>query len=42
MEHLLGRAGFEIEAVYGDFFRGVLKDDSSNMVWVARNRSVSK
>ncbi|MDP6716186.1 MAG: class I SAM-dependent methyltransferase [SAR202 cluster bacterium] len=42
MEHLLGRAGFEIEAVYGDFFRGVLKDDSSDMVWVARNRSVSK
>jgi SAM-dependent methyltransferase len=38
MEHLLARVGFEIEAVYGDFFRGELRDESSEMVWVARNR----
>lgn len=38
MEHLLARAGFEVEAVYGDFLRRELEDDSSEMVWVARNR----
>lgn len=36
MEHLLARAGFQVEAVYGDFFRGELQDDSSEMIWVAR------
>jgi ubiquinone/menaquinone biosynthesis C-methylase UbiE len=36
MEHLLARAGFEIEAVYGDFFRNALQDDSPGMVWVAK------
>jgi ubiquinone/menaquinone biosynthesis C-methylase UbiE len=35
MEHLLARAGFEVEAVYGDFSRHELQDDSSEMVWVA-------
>jgi len=38
MEHLLARAGFAVEAVYGDFFRQELRDDSSEMVWLARSR----
>lgn len=42
MEHLLGRVGFEIEAVYGDFFRGELRDDSSESIWVAKNRSTCR
>ncbi len=36
MEHLLKRAGFEIEAVYGWFDRRPLDADSREMVWVAR------
>jgi SAM-dependent methyltransferase len=36
MEHLLGRTGFAIEEVYGDFFQGELEDESSEMIWVAR------
>ena len=36
MEHLLARAGFQVEAVYGDFYRGELQDDSSEMIWLAR------
>lgn len=36
MEHLLARSGFAVEALYGDFFRHALLDDSSSMVWVAR------
>jgi len=35
MEHLLARAGFAVEALYGDFNRGPLADDSSDMIWVA-------
>lgn len=35
MEHLLRRAGFEVEALYGDFKRQPLQDDSPEMVWVA-------
>ena len=35
MEHLLARTGFEIQAVYGDFFKGDLQDDSLDMIWVA-------
>jgi SAM-dependent methyltransferase len=35
MEHLLARAGFEIDAIYGDFARGPLLDASSEMIWVA-------
>jgi SAM-dependent methyltransferase len=35
MEHLLGRVGFAVQAVYGDFLRGPLVDTSSEMVWVA-------
>jgi SAM-dependent methyltransferase len=36
MEHLLARAAFEVEALYGDFFGGAFEDSSSEMVWVAR------
>lgn len=35
MEHLLARAGFEVEAVYGDFFQGELRDESTEMLWIA-------
>jgi ubiquinone/menaquinone biosynthesis C-methylase UbiE len=38
MEHLLARAGFEVEALYGDFYRQELQDTSSEMIWVARAR----
>ncbi len=38
MDHLLALAGYEVEALYGDFFKSELKDDSEEMVWVARNR----
>jgi ubiquinone/menaquinone biosynthesis C-methylase UbiE len=37
MEHLLARASFIVEAVYGDFFRQALQDDSSEMIWVAKS-----
>lgn len=37
MQHLLERTGFEVQAVYGDFFCHALQDDSSDMVWVALN-----
>lgn len=36
MEHLLRRTGFLIEAVYGDFARHPLQDNSSEMIWIAR------
>ena len=36
MEHLLARAGFQIEALHGDFFGSAFDDSSSEMVWVAR------
>ncbi len=36
MEHLLARAGFAVTALYGDFLRGEFRDDSSDMIWVAR------
>lgn len=35
MEHLLLRAGYEIEGVYGDFFGGKLMAKSETMLWVA-------
>jgi SAM-dependent methyltransferase len=40
MEHLLARAGFAVEALYGDFFRQGLEEESSEMIWVAR-RAIS-
>jgi SAM-dependent methyltransferase len=36
MEHLLARAGYEVLVLYGDFHKNPLKDDSSEMIWVAR------
>lgn len=36
MEHLLARAGFEIEALYGGFLRGELTSESSEVIWVGR------
>jgi hypothetical protein len=36
MEHLLARAGFRVETIYGDFYKGKLNDDSSQMVWIVR------
>jgi ubiquinone/menaquinone biosynthesis C-methylase UbiE len=35
MEHLLARTGFEIQTLYGDFFKNELTDKSSEMIWVA-------
>lgn len=35
VEHLLARTGFAVEALYGDFFRHPLSDDSTDMIWVA-------
>ncbi len=35
MEHLLARTGFDVEAVYGDFFKAPLSNQSANMIWVA-------
>ena len=36
MEHLLRRAGFAIEALYGDFFKRPLSGGSESMIWLAR------
>lgn len=36
MVHLLARVGLEVEGLYGDFCRGELRDESTEMVWVAR------
>jgi SAM-dependent methyltransferase len=38
MEHLLARTGFQVEALYGDFYRKPLDDGSTEMIWVARAR----
>jgi ubiquinone/menaquinone biosynthesis C-methylase UbiE len=42
MEHLLALTGFEVEAVYGDFFREELADESEGMIWVARKRRANE
>jgi len=36
MEHLLARAGFEVEALYGWFDRRSLGEDDREMIWIAR------
>lgn len=36
MEHLARRVGFRVEAVYGDFARSDLGEDSRDMIWVLR------
>jgi hypothetical protein len=35
--HLLARTGFEVEALYGDFSGGEYRDQSTEMIWVARS-----
>ena len=35
MKHLLARVGFEVEALYGDFFQHELQNTSPDMIWVA-------
>jgi ubiquinone/menaquinone biosynthesis C-methylase UbiE len=35
MEHLLARVGFQVDALYGSFFRDKLLDESNDMIWVA-------
>jgi SAM-dependent methyltransferase len=42
MEHLLALTGFEVEAVYGDFFRQELSDESTEMIWVAKARRANE
>jgi hypothetical protein len=37
MEHLLARVGLAVVALYGDFFRGPLRDTSTEMVWIAQD-----
>lgn len=41
MQHLLERAGLEVQALYGDLSRGSLAHDSAEMIWVASRRSRS-
>lgn len=41
VEHLLERAGFALQALYGDFSGGRLTHESSEMIWVASRRSRS-
>jgi hypothetical protein len=36
MEHLFGRAGYAVEALYGDFFGSEFQDGSESMIWVLR------
>jgi hypothetical protein len=35
MEHLLHRAGFQVVALFGGFYRGELIDTSSKMIWLS-------
>jgi ubiquinone/menaquinone biosynthesis C-methylase UbiE len=42
MEHLLSLAGLAVEAMYGDFFRTAFRDDSQEMVWIAKKRRTAK
>ena len=39
MEHLLSREGFCIEAVYGDFLKNELANESEDMIWITRNKA---
>jgi hypothetical protein len=36
MEHLLLRAGFMIEGLYGDFYKQELVDKRTEMIWIIR------
>jgi ubiquinone/menaquinone biosynthesis C-methylase UbiE len=42
VEHLLALTGFEIEALYGSFFREELTDASEEMIWVAGQTGVGR
>lgn len=35
-EHLLARAGFKVEALYGDFERHVWERPGQELIWIAR------
>lgn len=35
IEHALARAGLEVKALYGDFYCGELRAESSEMIWLA-------
>lgn len=37
MQHLLALTGFSVQAVYGSFFGEAFTDESTEMIWVARN-----
>ncbi len=37
VEHLLARSGFRVAALYGNFDRSALRDDSPEMIFVAEN-----
>ena len=39
MALLLDRAGFAIEALYGDWDLGPFESESSRMIWIARRRA---
>jgi len=38
VEHLLARCGFRVTALYGDFDRTAIRDDSPEMIFVAESR----
>ena len=35
MEHLLARTGFQLQALYGDFYRQEVSETCPDMIWVA-------
>lgn len=39
MEHLFALLGYDIQAVYGDFHRQPLVDDSSDMIWIVTHNT---
>jgi SAM-dependent methyltransferase len=42
LEHLLARAGFRLAALYGDFDRSPLRDDSPEMIFMAEKDEISE
>ena len=42
MAHLLARTGFAVEALYGDFYSRPLRDDSTEMIWVAKGQKLGR
>lgn len=40
MEHLLAHVGFQVEAVYGNFYKQPLTADDGQMIWVARPKQI--